>query len=176
MIGGVRRHSNNAPIIVYADADFAGELDGMRPTSGFVVLDQYRTIIHCRSPRQKTVAKSTTHAEFNATAFAVYEAIWLQKPHEELYGRGNASEEEEGRLLVSAFNDNQVCIVSLMNGQFKPSTRHVGVKYIWLRELFRDGDVDISYVRTDDMIANGLTKGLERAKHQNFLNLLSLSV
>ena len=67
-------------------------------------------------------------------------------------------------------------IASLMNGQFKPSTWHVGVKYVWLRELVRDGDVDISYVRTGAMIADGLTKGLERAKHQNFLNMLSLSM
>jgi len=55
-IGGVRRHSNTAPIIIYADADFAGEVDGMRSTSGFVVLDQYGTIVHWRSQRQKTVA------------------------------------------------------------------------------------------------------------------------
>ena len=102
-IGEVRRHSNNAPIIVYADADFAGEVDGMRSISGFVVLDQYGTIVHWRSQRQETVAKSTADAEFNAMVFAVEEAIWLQKLQEELYGRGNGSEEEEGRLLVSAF-------------------------------------------------------------------------
>jgi len=77
---------------------------------------------------------------------------------------------------VSAFNDNQACIASLMNQQFKPSTRHVGVKYFWLGELVWDRNVDISYVRTDTMIADGLTKGLERAKHQNLLNLLSLSM
>jgi len=45
-IGGVRRHSNNEPIMVYADADFDGEVDGMRSTSGFVVLDHYGTIVH----------------------------------------------------------------------------------------------------------------------------------
>jgi len=148
----------------------------MRSTSGFVVLDQYGTIVHWRSPRQKTVAKSTADAEFNATAFAVEEAIWLQKLQEELYARGNGSEEEEGRLLVSAFNDNQACIASLMNGQFKPSIWHVGVKYFWLPELVKDGDVDISYVRADAMIADGLTKGLERAKHQNFIKMLSVSM
>ena len=175
-IGGVCSHYRNAAIIVYADADFTGEVDSMRSTSGFVVLDQYGTIVDWRSQRQKTMAKSTADAEFNATAFAAEEAIWLQKLQEELYGRGNGSEEEEGRLLVSAFNDNQACIASLMNGQLKPSTRHVGVMYFWLRELVRDGDVDISYVRTDAMIADGLTKGLERAKHQNFLNMLSLSM
>jgi len=175
-IGGVRRHSNTAPLIVYADADFAGEVDPMWSTGGFVVLDQYETIIDWRSQRQMTVARSTAEAELNATALEVEEAILLQKLQEKLYRSGNRSEEEEGRLIVSAFNDNQACIASLMNGQFKPSTRHVGVKYFWLRELVRDGDVDISYVRTDVMIADGLTKGLERAKHQNFLNMLSLSM
>jgi len=160
----------------YADADFAGEVDGMRSTSGFVFLDHYGTIVHWRSQRQKTVVKSTTDAEFKARAFAVEEAIWLQKLQEELYGRGNGSEEEERRLLVTAFKNNQACLASLRNRQFKPSTRHVGVKYFWLRELVRDGDVDISYVRTDAMIADRLTKGLERAKHQNFLNMLSLSM
>jgi len=77
---------------------------------------------------------------------------------------------------VSAFNNNQACIACLMNGQFKPSTRHVGLKYFSLREWVSDVDVDISYVRTDAMIADGLTKGLERAKPQNFLNMLSLSM
>jgi len=148
----------------------------MRSTSGFVVLDQNGTIVHWGSQRQKTVAKPTADAEFKATAFAVEEAIWLQKRQEELYGRGHGREEEEGRILVSAFNDNQACIASLMNGQFKPSTWHVGVKYVWLRELVSDGDVHIAYVRTDAMIADGRTKGLERAKHQNFLNMLSLSI
>jgi len=62
---------------------------------------------------------------------------------------------------VSAFNDNRASIASLMNGQFKPSSRHVGVKYFWLRELVRYGDGNILYVRTDAMIADGLTKGLE---------------
>ena len=64
------------------------------------------------------------------------------------------------------FDDNQACITSLKNGQFKLSTQHVGVKYFWLHELVRDGDVDISYVRTDEMVANGLTKALERGKNQ----------
>ena len=73
------------------------------------------------------------------------------------------------------FNDNQACITSLKNGQFKPSTQHVGVMYFWLRELVRDRDVEISYVRTDEIVADGLTKALERGKHQGFISILSFS-
>ena len=78
-IGGVSRLSGNALIVVYADADFAGEVDGMRSTSSFIILDQYGTIVHWKSQRQKTVAKSTADAEFNSTALAVEEALWLPK-------------------------------------------------------------------------------------------------
>jgi len=45
-IGEVSRHSGNAPNGVYADANFAGEVDCMRSTSGCVILDQYGTIVH----------------------------------------------------------------------------------------------------------------------------------
>ena len=187
-IGGVSRLSGNAPILVYADADFAREVDGMRSMGGFIILDQYGTIVHWKSQRQKTVAKSTTDAEFNSTALTVEEALWLQKLQEELYGceRGcereceseresKSGSEQEEKPLVSVFNDNQACIAGLKNRQFKPSTRHVGVKYFWLRELVRDGDVEISYVRTDEMVAEGLTKALERGKHPGFISMLSFS-
>jgi len=51
------------------------------------------------------VAKSATDTEFNTTVFALEEAIALKKVQEELYGRGNRSAKEEGRLLGSVFND-----------------------------------------------------------------------
>ena len=135
-------------------------------------MDQYGSIIHWKSQRQKTVAKSTADAELNATALAVEEGIWLEK----LQGELCQSDSKQLKMLrVSVFNDNQACIASLQSGQFKPSTRHVGVKYFWLRDLIKDGDVVISYVRTDEMIADGLTKGLERGKHHSFIQMLSLS-
>ena len=159
-------------------------MNGMRSTSGFINLDEYGAIVHWKSQRQKTVAKSTADAELNSTALAVEEALWLQKLQGELYGYKCESEceseyvseirgEQEETPMISVFNDNQACIANLKNGQFKPSTRHVGVKYFWLRELVRDGDVEISYVRTDVIVTYGLTKALERGKHQGFINMLS---
>ena len=96
------------------------------------------------------------------------EGIWLAKLQAELYG------DIENIVPISVFNDNQACIASLTNGQFRASTRHVGVRYFWLRELVREGEVTIEYLRTDEMIADGLTKGLERGKHQGFTRMLSM--
>ena len=156
----------------------------MRSTSGFIILDQNGTIIHRKSQRQKTVAETTADAEFNSTALTVEESLWLQQLQEELYGSEGECESErecengselEEKPLVSVFKDNQGCIASLKNRQFKPSTRHGGVKYFWLCEQVRDGDVEISYVRTDEMVTERLTKALERGKHQGLISMLSFS-
>jgi len=162
------KKEKKAPITVYADADLAGEVDGMRSTTGFVILDRYGAIVHWKSQHQKTVAKSTADAEFNATALAVEDGIWLAKVQAELYG------EVKEVIPISVFNDNQACSASLMNGQFRASTRHVGVRYFWLRELVCQGEVTIMYLRTDEMIADGLTKGLESGKHQGSTRMLSM--
>jgi len=140
----------------------------MRSTTGFVILDRYVAIVHWKSQRQKTVAKSTAGAEFHATAVVVEEGIWLAKIRAVLYG------EVKEVIPISVFNDNQACISSLMNGQLRASTRHVGVRYFWLRELVHEGKVTIMYLRKDEMIADGLTKGLERGKHQGFTRMLSM--
>ena len=57
-------------LTVYADTDFAGKIDGMKSTSGFVIMDSYGALVNWRSVKQRTVAKSTADAEFNATALA----------------------------------------------------------------------------------------------------------
>jgi len=77
-------------------------------------------------------------------------------------------------IPISVFNDNQACIASLMNGQFRASTGHVGMRYFWLRELVLQGEVTIMYLRTDEIIADGLTKGLDSGKHQEFTRMLSM--
>jgi len=101
-------------------------------------------------------------------ALALEEGIWLAKIQATLY------REVKEVIPISVFNDNQPCIASLMNGQFRASTHHVGVRYFWLRELVSEGEVTIMYRRTDEMIADGLTKGLESGKHQGFTRMLSM--
>jgi len=104
------KKEKKAPITVYADADFAREVDGVRSTTGFDIHDPYVAIVHWKSQRQKTVAKSTTDVEFNATALAVEKVIWLAKVQAELY------REVKEVIPIFVFNNNQACIATLMNG------------------------------------------------------------
>jgi len=122
------------------------------------------------------VAKSTADVEFNSTAWTAEDGLWLQKLQSKLDGCEREHEREsecengsEKTALVSVFNDNQPFIARLKSGQFKPSTRHVGIKYFCLR------DVEIAYVRTNEMVTDGLTKGSERGKHTRIIDILSYS-
>jgi len=167
------KQANSLVLTVYADADFAGEIDGMQSTSSFTIIDPYGATVNWRSLKQSTVAKSTADTEFNAIAVSAKEGIWLQKLQRELYP-SVFSKHKEKKSYIQLFNDNQAYIASLMNGKFCASTRHVGVRYFWLKEIIETGEAEIEYMRTDEMVADGLTKALEKTKHELFIAMLGM--
>jgi hypothetical protein len=67
-----------------------------------------------------------------------------------------------------------MAIANLSSSCYKPSTRHVGVRYFWLRELVENREIQLESVVTRDMVADGFTKGLEQVKHKIFLSMLSM--
>ncbi len=53
--------------------------------------------------------------------------------------------------------------------------RHVDIHQYWLREQVKDGRIDVEWVKTTEMPANGLTKALPHQKHENFIQQLKIS-
>ena len=65
-------------VVGYCDADYAGDLDTRRSTTGFVFI-LHGGVFTWLSKRQPTVAASTTEAEYTVSAAqAVKEALWLR--------------------------------------------------------------------------------------------------
>jgi len=167
------KQANRLVLTVYADTDFAGEINKMKSTSGFAIIDPYGASVNWRSQKQRTVAKSMTDTEFKATAIAAEEGIWLQRVQTERHP-SLSSKNKQKKPYIQLFNDNQACIASLTNGKFRPSTRHVGVRSLWLKEIIETGEAEIDYIRTDEMVADGLTKALEKTKHVLFIAMLGM--
>ena len=70
--------------------------------------------------------------------------------------------------------DNQGAITLAKNPGNHPCTKHIQLRYHFIRFAITDGQILLDYVPTGDMAADGLTKGLTGEKHKRFLSLLGL--
>ena len=117
--------------------------------------------ISWESKKQRTVALSTTEAEYMAIAEVIKEAIDLKSFLEELGF--------ENLLRFKIFNDNQSAISLASNHQHHARTKHI--KYHFNRDALKDETMQLSHVRTNEMIADVLTKGLQRENRSMELHL-----
>ncbi|EEA25069.1 conserved hypothetical protein [Talaromyces marneffei ATCC 18224] len=58
--------------------------------------------------------------------------------------------------------------------RLRTKLRHVDIHNHWVRQEVQNGDVQVHYMPTKDMIANGLTKALSRQEHHNFLKQIGV--
>ena len=55
------------------------------------------------------------------------------------------------------------------------STRHVDVRYKWVKERVQRGELTLSWVETANMKADGLTKALNPTKQAHFVKIVGLT-
>jgi len=140
----------------YCDADWAGDPDERRSTTGYY-FTLGRGCIVWSSKRQATVALSSTEAEYMAVSAAGREVCWIRRLLAEF---GMAC---KAATVIS--NDNMGCIALAKNPVAHQRTKHIDVQHHFIRELVRTGTVILQHVPTDCMWADVLTKALPRDKH-----------
>ena len=139
--------------IGFSDADWAGDLDNRRSTSGYLFQISGGPV-SWRSKKQSSVALSTAEAEYVALASSAQEAVWMRQLTTEL---GSAPTD-----ATTIFEDNQSAISMASNPQFHGRAKHISIKYHFIREKVSDGMVKLRYCPTTEMIADMLTKGLSK--------------
>lgn len=70
--------------------------------------------------------------------------------------------------------DNNGAIALVKNRQVSERSKHIDVAYHYIRDLQRQGRIDVSYISTNDMKADGLTKPLAVQKFSRFLELMGM--
>jgi hypothetical protein len=146
-------NSGDDELVGYVDADFAGNLDGRKSTTGFVLLLNGSAVSWC-SKKQSSVATSTVEAEFIATAAAVKEVVWMGGMLEELGVTVKT---------VKLFCDNQGAIQHLKNHIVSKFTKHISISYHYAREKVAWGQIEPVYVATSENVADMFTKPLASA-------------
>lgn len=146
----------------YVDADFAREVDRRRSTTGYV-FTVGSTAVSWMSRLQKIVALSTTEAEYVAVTEASKEMIWLQGLLTELGFK------QEKNVLYS---DSQSAIHLAKNSAFHSRTKHIGIRYHFIRSLLEDEMLTLEKISGSKNPADVLTKTVTVDK----LKLCSTSV
>jgi Reverse transcriptase (RNA-dependent DNA polymerase)/Pol polyprotein, beta-barrel domain/gag-polypeptide of LTR copia-type/Integrase core domain/GAG-pre-integrase domain len=150
----------------YTDADWSGDPETSRSTSGYVFISN-RGAIGWASKRQSMVALSTTESEYIGLSNAGQHIAWLRTFFAEL---GHA---QKGPTILSC--DNQAAIILSKDAQYRARTKHIQRKYHYFRDdLVATGEVIVRYVPTADMVADILTKGLGHEKHWKFVRAMGL--
>jgi len=153
---GIKCDPKSIDLVGYSDADWAGDLDTRKSTTGY--LFKLGSVPICwKSKRQPIVALSTAEAEYMALSMAAQTAIWIRKLLKDFIV---ASKEP-----TVIYEDNQGCIAMAKNPVNHERTKHIDIRYNFVRERVEDKTISVKYMETTDMLADILTKGLPRDQH-----------
>ena len=140
--------------IGYSDADWGGDMDDRKSTSGYLFLVSGGAV-SWRSKKQTCVALSTAEAEYVTLANATQEALWMNQLITEM-------KNDTVPRAITIHEDNQSTISMARNPQYHGRSKHISIKYHFVRDHVIEGAVKLKYCPTKDMIADMLTKGLSK--------------
>ena len=151
----------------YCDADFAGNIDNKRSTSGYVVKIGTGAV-SWSSRLQSFNTLSTTESEYVAAVAAGQEILWLRNLFMEL-----GFPVDSGLPLCI---DNQSALSVAKNPEHHGRMKHLYLRFYWLRGTVHSGLITLRYVPTAEMPADVMTKPLARIKVAEMRGLLGLRV
>ena len=137
---------------VYADADYASKENDRRSVSGIAVT-LGGTVVSLTSKTQRVVSLSTSEAEYIAAGEGVKEALFV---------RAVLSPETSG-ASIKVLGDNHGAKALIENPLSSARSKHIDVRYHFIRDLFRTRKLSVEYVASVEQHADILTKALSRA-------------
>jgi hypothetical protein len=150
----------------YSDADGMSE-EFRRAISGYAFIIDGGAI-SWSSKKQELVSLSTTEAEYVAMTHAAKEAIWLRKLIAELF------RPLEHPITLHGDNQSAIALAYSDIGQFHARTKHIDIRYHFIRYVIGTNSIRLVYCPTQDMVADVLTKALPSVKAKHFAAALGL--
>ncbi|CAN6200243.1 unnamed protein product [Urochloa humidicola] len=141
----------------YSDSDLAGDIDTSKSTSGGIFFLEGGPV-SWHSLKQRVVALSSCEAEYVAAASAATQAVWLARLLSDFTG--------DPAETVGLKLDNMSAMALIKNPVFHDKSKHIRIKYHYVREASEDGSISTSFIGTKDQLADILTKALGRVRFQ----------
>lgn len=150
----------------YTDSDMAGDVDTRKSTSGYLTTFAGGAV-SWQSRLQKCVALSTTEDELIAVVEACKELLWMKRFIGEL---GCAQE----RYVL--YCDSQSAIHLGKNSTFHGRSKHIDVRYHWIRDTLDSKLLELEKIHTDDNGSDMMTKALPRGKFEECCMIAGMAV
>uniref|UniRef100_A0A453EM98 Retrovirus-related Pol polyprotein from transposon TNT 1-94 n=1 Tax=Aegilops tauschii subsp. strangulata TaxID=200361 RepID=A0A453EM98_AEGTS len=155
----------NPQLLGYCDSDLAGDVDDRKSTTGMIFFLGGSPITWA-TQKQRVVALSSCEAEYVAAASAACQAVWLARLLGELLNR------EPDRVLLKV--DNQSAIALCKNPVFHERSKHIDIRYHYVRSCVEEEQISVEHVRTEAQLADILTKPLARVRFQEMKEKIGL--
>ncbi len=152
---------------IFSDAAFADDVETRRSSNGYV-FKLYSGAVDWQSSRQRSVTTSTTEAELHALSMTARMALWWKRLFEDLHF------DTKQLLTIGCDNVQTIRLLTAETPRLVTKLRHVDIHHHWVREKIDQHELQLAYVPTDDMVADGMTKSLGRQKHEKFVTMLGL--
>jgi transposase InsO family protein len=152
-------------LVGYVDADGASQ-EHRRAISGYIFMVDGGAV-SWSSKKQELVTLSTAEAEYVAQTHAAKEAIWLRRLLTEIFKSVDTP--------TTLFSDSKSAIALAQDGHYHARTKHIDIRYHFIRYIIDAGTIKLVYCPTNDMTADTLTKALPSVKAKHFATALGLT-
>ncbi|KAJ9557295.1 hypothetical protein OSB04_011909 [Centaurea solstitialis] len=138
-------------LTAYSDSDFAGsKIDRKSTTGGCHLLGG--KLVSWTSKKQNSVSTSTAEAEYVAAGICCAQVLWL---------RNQLQDYDIQLSKIPIYCDNTSAIAIANNPVLHPKTKHIEVRYHFIRDHVMNGDIELHFVPTEYQLADLFTKPLD---------------
>ena len=163
--GIVFTKGDNLDIKGYTDADWAGSIDDRRSTSGYFTFVG-GNLVTWRSKKQDVVARSSAEAEYRGMAKGICELLWIKNLMQDLRIQQVSP--------MKLYCDNKAACDIAHNPVQHDRTKHVEVDRHFIKEKLEAKIIEIPHVRSEDQLADVLTKAVSIQAFNKCLNKLGM--
>nr|XP_043625487.1 uncharacterized mitochondrial protein AtMg00810-like [Erigeron canadensis] len=155
---------SNFDLVGYSDSDYAGCMLDCKSTSGGYQLLGAR-LTSWSSKKQHTVSISTAEAEYVSAASCCAQMLWMKHQLVDY-------DLEYSKIPIMCDNTSAIAITH--NPVQHSKTKHIDIRYHFIRHHVMKGDIELYFIPTDDQLADIFTKPLDETRFKLLVSKLGM--